>query len=78
LVFRRGIQTFGAGGDSLVKGVVMKLPATALSIKLGGSAESIQIQGGMHTHSASVPALELDGVIAPLHIEGGRGSISSA
>jgi hypothetical protein len=38
LAVRRGVATFGGIGESLVKGVVTRLPATALSIKLGGTA----------------------------------------
>lgn len=34
-------------GDSLVKGAVVKLAATALSIKPGGSARQIEIAGGL-------------------------------
>jgi hypothetical protein len=71
LFFHRGIETRGATGNSLVKGVVMKLPATALSIKPGGSAESIRVEGGLRTHGAGVHPLEQDGSIGSLHIEGG-------
>lgn len=35
---RRGIETFGGTGDSLVKGVVTKLSAVGFSIKSGGHA----------------------------------------
>jgi hypothetical protein len=70
LVFRRGIETFGAFGDSLVRGVVMKLAATALSIKPGGSAGRIHIQGGLRAHGQDVLALEQNGSVESLHIEG--------
>ena len=36
ILVRRGIATQGRVGESLVKGVVTRLPATALGIKLGG------------------------------------------
>jgi hypothetical protein len=39
--------TYGGVGSSLVKGVVMQLPAIALSIKPGGSAQEIAIEGGL-------------------------------
>jgi hypothetical protein len=77
LNFRRGIETFGAFGDSLVKGVVMKFPATPLSIKPGGSAESIRIQGGLRSHGQGVPPLEQNGSIMSLQIEGGFGSVDA-
>jgi hypothetical protein len=78
LVFRRGIETYGAVGDSLVKGVVMKLAATGLSIKPGGRAESIHVQGGLRTHAEGVVPLEQNGSVACLHIEGGFSSTPSA
>jgi hypothetical protein len=65
---RRGIETFGGKGQSLVKGVVMNLAATALSVKPGGSIERIQILGGLVTHGAGVEAIELHGRISALEI----------
>jgi hypothetical protein len=46
ITVRRGIETYGGTGDSLVKGVVVKLPATALSIEPDGSARQITVAGG--------------------------------
>jgi hypothetical protein len=37
-------------GPSLVKGVLQNLPATALSIKPGGSAQEIQVLGELLSH----------------------------
>ena len=68
---RRGIETFGGKGDSLVKGVVLKLAAVALSVKPGGSIERAHIAGGLVTHGEGVEALELHGRIGALDI-GGR------
>lgn len=68
---RRGIETFGRTGDSLVKGVVVKLAAIGLSVKPGGSARSISIAGGLVTHGAGVAPLELHGTIEQMHISGG-------
>jgi hypothetical protein len=78
LVFRRGIETFGQVGDSLVKGVVVKLPATALSIKAGGSVEMVTIEGGLRTHGKDVAPLEQNGAIGTLCIEGGFSSAPPA
>ncbi len=71
LVVRRGIETFGGTGESLVKGVVMKLSAVALSIKAGGAVDAIEVDGGLVTHGQGVPALELSGVVGSLVIDGG-------
>jgi hypothetical protein len=71
LVVRRGIKTFGGTGDSLVKGVVLKLSAIALSIKPGGSAREIEISGGVKTNGAGVAPIEQYGAIEALRISGG-------
>jgi hypothetical protein len=65
---RRGIETYGGKGESLVKGVVMNLAATALSVKPGGSVDRVKIHGGLVTHGASVEAIELHGKIGALEI----------
>jgi hypothetical protein len=68
---RRGIETHGGTGDSLVKGVVMQLSAVALSIKPGGFARSIEIEGGLVTHGERVAPLELHGTIEAFRVAGG-------
>jgi hypothetical protein len=67
----RGIETFGGTGDSLVKGVIVQLPATALSIKPGGSARRIAVTGGIITHGAGISPLEIHGRVDLLEITGG-------
>jgi hypothetical protein len=42
---------------------VMQLPAIALSIKPGGSAQEIAIEGGLLSHGAGIEPLELHGRI---------------
>ena len=71
LVVRRGIETFGGAGQSLVKGVVMMLSAIALSIKPGGSAREIEIAGGIKTNGAGVAPIEQHGAIDSLRVTGG-------
>jgi len=71
ITVRRGIETHGGTGDSLVKGIVVRLPATALSIKPGGSARKVEIAGGLITHGQGIDPLELQGVIASLRVTGG-------
>jgi hypothetical protein len=68
---RRGIETFGGTGQSLVKGVVMTLSAIGLSIKPGGSAREIEIAGGIKTNGAGVAPIENLGAIETLHVTGG-------
>lgn len=71
IAVRRGIETFGAVGNSLVKGVVVKLPATPLSIKPGGSAREITIEGGLYSHGSGIDPLQLHGSVTALFISGG-------
>jgi len=71
LVVHRGIETFGGTGDSLVKGVVMKLSAIGLSIKPGGSAQAIEIDGGITTNGAGIAPIELHGTIGSFRVNGG-------
>jgi hypothetical protein len=67
----RGIETFGGVGDSLVKGVVVKLAAIALSVKPGANARRIDIAGGLITHGEGVGPLELNGAIQSFHVTDG-------
>jgi hypothetical protein len=71
LVVRRGIETFGSSGPSLVKGVAINLSAIALSIKPGGSAREIEIAGGIKTNGAGVSPIEQHGAIDSLRVTGG-------
>ncbi|HEY8682617.1 MAG TPA: hypothetical protein VIM06_05555 [Rhodanobacter sp.] len=70
----RDISTFGGTGDPLVKGVVLRPSAIALSVKPGGSARQIDIEGGIATHGDGVAPLEMPGVVGQLSIEGGIGA----
>jgi hypothetical protein len=74
LAVRRGIETFGGTGPSLVKGVVVTLSAIALSIKPGGSAREIDIAGGVKTNGAGVVPIEQHGAIESLRVSGGFAS----
>jgi hypothetical protein len=68
---RRGIETFGGAGKSLVKGVVVELSAIALSVRPGGSARKIDVAGGAITHGNGVAPLELHGAIETLRVTDG-------
>ncbi|HTV48568.1 MAG TPA: hypothetical protein VMG59_09005 [Phycisphaerae bacterium] len=71
----RGIETFGGTGESLVKGVVTKLSAIALSMKPGGSVRKLDIAGGLTTHGPGIAPLELHGNVELLHITGGTSAL---
>lgn len=70
LVVRRGIETFGGSGPSLVKGVVQNLSATALSVKSGGSADLISVNGNIETHGHETLPMEILGSVRSLYIRG--------
>jgi hypothetical protein len=71
ITVRRGIETYGGIGDSLVKGVVVKLPAVALSIKPGGSAHKIEVAGGVITHGHDIDPFDLRGAVESMSVTGG-------
>jgi hypothetical protein len=71
ITVRRGIETYGGVGDSLVKGVVVKLPAIALSIKPGGSVRKMEVAGGVVTHGHDIDPFELRGAVESLRVTGG-------
>jgi hypothetical protein len=75
IIVRRGIETHGATGQSLVKGVVVSLSAIGLSIKSGGSARRIAIGGGLITHGEGVNPFELHGAVERLEISAGITSL---
>lgn len=70
IMVRHGIETYGGSGESLVKGVVVTLSATALSVKPGGSARKVEIAGGLTAHGRAINPLELHGSIEELHVTG--------
>lgn len=70
LKIRNGIETFGGTGDSLVKGVITPLSAIGLSVKPGGSAKEVIIDGGIITHGEGIAPIEILGDIQSLKITG--------
>ena len=71
ILVKRGIETFGQAGDSLVKGAVVRLSPIAFSIKPGGAVERAEIRGGLITHGSGIEALELHGRVGELLVKGG-------
>jgi hypothetical protein len=71
ITVRRGIETHGATGQSLVKGVVVTLSAIALSIKPGGSARRIAIGGGLVTRGKGISPIELNGAVERFEVSEG-------
>jgi hypothetical protein len=65
------VSTTGGEGLSLVKGVQLVLKAVALSIKPGGSIESVEIGGALSTSGDDVVTLEVAGPIGAISVRGG-------
>jgi hypothetical protein len=61
IVIDEGITTHGSVGDTLVKGVIMKLPAAAFSVKPGGSVERFTVGGNLVTFGANVATYAVEG-----------------
>ncbi len=56
-----GITTHGSIGDTLVKGVIMKLPAEAVSVKPGGLVDKLVVKGDLVTNGAKVSTYAVEG-----------------
>ncbi|MBS4223025.1 hypothetical protein [Lederbergia citrea] len=55
------VTTYGSVGNSLVKGVITRLAANAISIKSGGNVESLTITGDIITYGDNVTNYALEG-----------------
>lgn len=70
LTIRGDLRTEGGTGESLVKGVLVELPAIALSVKAGGRIGAARIGGEVRTEGGGVPAMELEGVVDSITVGG--------
>jgi hypothetical protein len=71
VVVHRGIETFGGTGQSLVKGVITTLSAIGLSVKPEGSAQAVEVDGGIITNGTGITPIELHGAIGAFRVSGG-------
>lgn len=65
------ITTDGGEGQSLVKGVQMKLKATALSVKEGGRIGSVKVGGKIASLGDDVITVQVEGTLESLEAGGG-------
>ncbi|WP_211837237.1 hypothetical protein [Porphyromonas levii] len=56
----KDIVNHGSIGNSLVKGVIVQLPAYALSIKEGGSVNLIDVKGSIRTTGDNIVSYTLE------------------
>ena len=71
LIVHNGIHTEGGAGDSLVRGVITRLSAHALSIQPGGRVETVQVGGSMDSTGTGVAAVDVRGEIGTMQVAGG-------
>ncbi|MGE5084736.1 MAG: hypothetical protein ACM3MG_00440, partial [Bacillota bacterium] len=62
------VKTHGSVGATLVKGVIMSLPANAISVKPGGEIQQLTVNGDIHTLGSGVTSLEIEGKILTLSV----------
>jgi hypothetical protein len=68
---RHGVVTHGAEGQTLVKGVIMTLPADGISVKAGGEIKQLTITGGIKTYGDKVHSYHVEGgIVHRLQIKG--------
>jgi len=66
-----GVVSHGSEGQTLVKGVIMTLPADGISVKPGGEIKELNISGGITTYGDNVHSYNVEGgVVKQLIIEG--------
>ena len=63
------VSTHGSVGQTLVKGVIMTLPANGISVKAGGEIQNLNLTGGIVTHGDKVVSLEIEGKVSDISIK---------
>jgi hypothetical protein len=71
LTLRRGVHTEGGAGDSLVRGVITRLSAHALSIQPGGRIEAVEVAGALASDGPDVAAVDVKGEVGRMRVGGG-------
>ncbi|NYF24665.1 hypothetical protein [Sporosarcina sp. JAI121] len=75
LVVHEDIENFGDEAESLVKGVITQLSADGLSVKEGGTIDTVEIGGRIVTNGKNVRSLHVQGKINTIAVKGGIFSI---
>jgi hypothetical protein len=71
LIIHSGIHTHGGAGDSLVKGVLTRLSANALSVQPGGRIDSVEVGGALTSAGPEVVTVDIGGEVGRMHVAGG-------
>lgn len=61
ITIKNDLITHGIVGQTLVKGVIVSLPADGLSIKPGGEVKQLNIAGNIITHGSGVHSFNVEG-----------------
>ncbi|MCV9929939.1 hypothetical protein OIU83_19925 [Flavobacterium sp. LS1R49] len=68
---KNGIVTNGSEGQSLVKGVLIKLPADGISVKPGGEIKQLTVSGSITTYGNDVHSYNVEGgIVHEFHVKG--------
>jgi hypothetical protein len=68
---KNGVVTSGSMGETLVKGVIIILPADGISVKPGGEIGQLKVSGGITTHGDNVHSYNVEGgIVHELSIKG--------
>jgi hypothetical protein len=78
LVVRNGIETRGGAGDSLVRGVITRLEAHALSVQPGGRVLGVDAGGPLSSAGPGVVAVDIQGTVGEMRVAGGIASSGEA
>ncbi|WEK21730.1 MAG: hypothetical protein P0Y49_11355 [Candidatus Pedobacter colombiensis] len=73
---KHGVVTNGSEGQTLVKGVIMTLPADAISVKPGGEIKELKISGGIKTYGSNVHSYHVEGGV--VHIFKVKGDVMAS
>ncbi len=71
ITVKNGVATHGSEGQTLVKGVIMTLPADGISVKPGGEINRLKVSGGIITYGDNVHCYRVEGgIVHELVVEG--------
>lgn len=72
ITVKGNVTTHGGTGNSLVKGVIVALPASAVSIRNGGEVDSIRIGGNVQTFGDNIATYTVEdgGIVHAMTVDG--------
>lgn len=71
LIVHKGVETAGGDGESLVRGVIVRQSAHALSVQPGGRVASVEIGGRLSSGGTAVSTVHVGGEVTTMRVGGG-------